>query len=136
MRELAAHYHGPWDEIRDRPDRPRQINYTWFEPTSSMPRGTAAAIVLIGDAAHVCPPTSPRAPRMALEDAAVLAELLLARRPLRPGPLAPFMDRRLRPRRQWVVDASVQLAQWLLDRVEGDVPALIAPLTDLVSKPA
>jgi 2-polyprenyl-6-methoxyphenol hydroxylase-like FAD-dependent oxidoreductase len=31
MRELAAAYHGPWDEIRDDITDPDPINYTWFE---------------------------------------------------------------------------------------------------------
>ena len=48
-------------------------------PTSWTRRGTAARAVLIGDAVHTCPPTIAHGVGQALEDAAVLAELLLAR---------------------------------------------------------
>ena len=36
-------------------------------------------VVLIGDAAHACPPTLAQGGAQALEDAAVLSELLLSR---------------------------------------------------------
>jgi 2-polyprenyl-6-methoxyphenol hydroxylase-like FAD-dependent oxidoreductase len=72
---------------------------------------------------------------MALEDAAVLAELLLAHDTVSDALWQEFTDRRF-PRATWVVDASNQLAQWLIDGVQGDVPALMHQLADLVSKPA
>ena len=47
--------------------------------TSSTPRGIAAASVIIGDAAHSCPPTIAQGAAQGLEDALVLTELLVAR---------------------------------------------------------
>ena len=61
---------------------------------------------------------------MALEDAVVLAELLLQRDDARPGPLGRFTARRYE-RAKTVVDASNALAQWQLDHVQGDIPALM-----------
>ncbi|MBW8486744.1 FAD-dependent monooxygenase [Actinomadura parmotrematis] len=63
--------------------------------------------VLIGDAAHACPPTIAQGAAMCLEDAAVLAELLTGRTP---DPLAAFHARRL-PRVRAVVEASIQLCR-------------------------
>jgi hypothetical protein len=39
-------------------------------------------------------------------------------------------------RAKTVVDASVQLGQWMLDGVEGDVPGLMGTVFALVSQPA
>jgi 2-polyprenyl-6-methoxyphenol hydroxylase-like FAD-dependent oxidoreductase len=72
---------------------------------------------------------------MALADAAVLAELLLAADRLDQPMFDAFVDRRYY-RAKTVVDASVQLGQWLLDRVQGDVPGLMGRVFALVSQPA
>ncbi|MBV9206050.1 MAG: 2-polyprenyl-6-methoxyphenol hydroxylase, partial [Actinobacteria bacterium] len=39
-------------------------------------------------------------------------------------------------RAKTVVDASVQLGQWMLDGVEGNVPALVGKVMAVVSQPA
>lgn len=135
VRELAAHYHGPWDEIRAGLADATKVNYTWFETHVLDAPWNRGRVVLIGDAAHVCPPTLAQGAALALEDAAVLAELLLAHDAVSPALWQQFMDRRFQ-RAKWVVDASNQLAQWLLDHVQGDVPALMRQLAELVSKPA
>ena len=70
--------------------------------------------MLIGDAAHVYPPTLALGAAMALEDAAVLAELLLGRDRLDQDLFDAFTARR-RPRVEAVVDGSVQLTTWLLE---------------------
>ena len=77
-RDLAPQYHGPWDDIRDRMTDPATINYTWFESHLLPPPWNRGRVVLIGDAAHTCPPTIAQGAAMALEDAAVLADVLLA----------------------------------------------------------
>jgi len=46
-----------------------------------------------------------------------------------------FLDRRY-DRVRTVVDASVQLGQWMLDHVRGDAPGLIRSVAELVSRPA
>src|SRR3954454_25321656 len=79
MKALATAYHGPWDEIRQRLDDPSRINYTWFETNLLPAPWNRGRVVLIGDAAHSCPPTLAQGGAQALEDAAVLTDLLLTR---------------------------------------------------------
>jgi 2-polyprenyl-6-methoxyphenol hydroxylase-like FAD-dependent oxidoreductase len=135
MRELASHYHGPWDDIRDSMTAPSRINYTWFETHLLDGPWNRGRVVLIGDAVHTCPPTIAQGAAMALEDAAVLAELLLAADTVDQSVFDAFVERRY-TRAKTVVDASVQLGQWLLDGVQGDVPGLMGRVFALVSQPA
>lgn len=135
MRGLAAAYHGPWDEIRATLDDPSRVNYTWFETHVLPAPWNRGRVVLIGDAAHSCPPTLAQGGAQALEDAAVLAELLLAADTLDDDLWAAFTERRF-ARAQAVVDASNQLGQWLLDHEQGDVPGLMGRIAALVSQPA
>jgi 2-polyprenyl-6-methoxyphenol hydroxylase-like FAD-dependent oxidoreductase len=135
MRALATAYHGPWDEIRDSMTDPTRVNYTWFETHLLDAPWHRGRVVLIGDAAHTCPPTLAQGAAQALEDAAVLAELLLANDTISDELWTTFIDRRL-PRAREVVEASVQLGQWLLDREQGDVPGLMARIAHLLTEPA
>ena len=135
MRDLAAGYHGPWDEIREHLTDPRAINYTWFETHFLEGPWHRGRVVLIGDAVHACPPTLAQGAAQALEDAAVLAELLLAADRLDETLWTQFTARRA-ARARAVVDASVQLGQWLLDRERGDVPGLMRGIATLVREPA
>jgi 2-polyprenyl-6-methoxyphenol hydroxylase-like FAD-dependent oxidoreductase len=135
MRELAAHYKGPWEDILELMVDPETINYTWFESMLLERPWNEGRVVLIGDAAHSCPPTFAQGAAMALEDAAVLCELLAENDSLDPV-FARFMARRSE-RSKVVVDASVQLGQWLLDRTENPpIPALMGKVMGLVSQPA
>ena len=97
--------------------------------------GLAAAGVAVGDAAHACPPTIAQGGAQALEDAAVLTELLLGRPAVDDALWAAFTARRF-DRASTVVGASCQLGQWQLDHEQGDVPGLLATITALVSQPA
>ena len=135
MRELAAAYHGPWDDIRASMTDPSRVNYTWFETHLLDAPWHRGRVVLIGDAAHTCPPTLAQGAAQALEDAAVLAELLLTHDAISDELWTTFTDRRL-PRAKDVVDASVQLGQWLLDHEQGDVPGLMARIAHLLTEPA
>jgi 2-polyprenyl-6-methoxyphenol hydroxylase-like FAD-dependent oxidoreductase len=135
MLDIAAAYHGPWDEIRPGLTDPALVNYTWFETHMLAAPWNRGRVVLIGDAAHSCPPTLAQGGAQALEDAAVLAELLLERTALDDALWHAFTARRFE-RAKTVVDASNQLAQWLLDHEQGDVPGLAARVTALVSQPA
>ncbi|MFD0689661.1 FAD-dependent monooxygenase [Actinomadura fibrosa] len=135
LRELAAAYHGPWDDIRATLTDPGRVNYTWFETHVLPAPWNRGRVVLIGDAAHTCPPTLAQGGAQALEDAAVLAELLTERQAVDQDLWDAFHDRRV-PRARAVVDASNQLAQWQLDHRPGDVPALMHRIADLVSRPA
>jgi 2-polyprenyl-6-methoxyphenol hydroxylase-like FAD-dependent oxidoreductase len=135
MKELSAAYHGPWDDIRETLDDPSRVNYTWFETHLLDAPWNRGRVVLIGDAAHSCPPTIAQGAAQALEDAAVLAELLLAHDDLDQDLWDEFHARRV-DRARTVVEASNQLAQWLLDHEQGDVPALMGRVVGLVSQPA
>jgi len=135
MREIAAAYHGPWDDIRANMNDPALVNYTWFETHMLAAPWNRGRVVIIGDAAHACPPTLAQGGAQALEDAAVLAELLLGRHAVDEVLWAMFTGRRFK-RAKAVVDASNQLGQWLLDHEQGDMPGLIARVTALVSQPA
>jgi 2-polyprenyl-6-methoxyphenol hydroxylase-like FAD-dependent oxidoreductase len=135
MLDLAAAYHGPWDEIRAGLTDPALVNYTWFETHVLPAPWNRGRVVLIGDAAHSCPPTLAQGGAQALEDAAVLAELLIERPVVDDALWAAFTGRRFE-RAATVVEASNQLGQWLLDHEQGDVPGLAARINALVSQPA
>ncbi|WP_311765194.1 FAD-dependent monooxygenase [Streptomyces zingiberis] len=129
MRRLAAGYGGAWTEIREHLTDPARIHYTWFHRLLVAGDWHRGRVVLAGDAAHACPPTLAQGAAMSLEDALVLAELLTA-----PGSgtggldalLTAYRDRRFARVRR-VVEASVQLGEWLMngDR-DADAPGLIA----------
>ncbi|KGH45026.1 2-polyprenyl-6-methoxyphenol hydroxylase [Modestobacter caceresii] len=135
MRQLSEAYHGPWDEIRETLTDPSRVNYTWFETHVLDEPWNRGRVVLIGDAAHTCPPTIAQGGAMALEDAVVLAELLTERTVLDQDLWDAFHARRY-ARAKTVVDASNTLAQWQLDHVQGDAPALFRQIAELTSQPA
>lgn len=136
MRSLSEAYHGPWDDIRPFITADREVNYTFFEAhvvEGDWHRGRA---VIIGDAAHSCPPTLAQGAAQSLEDAAVLSELLLAADSLDGRLWDAFTARRLARARE-VVQASVQLGQWLIEHnPNADVPGLLARINVLVTEPA
>ncbi|TDC81085.1 FAD-dependent oxidoreductase [Actinomadura sp. 7K507] len=144
MRALAEGYGGAWDEIRAGITDPDRINYTWFESLLVDRPWNRGRVVLIGDAAHACPPTLAQGAAQCLEDASVLAELLLAADHL-DGPVSDqpvsgqpvfeaFMDRRFE-RAKAVVEASVQLGEWQLDpSPDADVPGLMGRIAALVTE--
>jgi 2-polyprenyl-6-methoxyphenol hydroxylase-like FAD-dependent oxidoreductase len=133
MRELAEAYHGPWDDIRVSLTDPHAVNYTWFEALVVPAPWNRGRVVLVGDAAHACPPTLAQGGAQALEDAAVLTELLLSRTVVDGELWSAFTGRRF-DRAKAVVEASCQLGQWQLDHEQGDVPGLLAKITTLVSQ--
>jgi 2-polyprenyl-6-methoxyphenol hydroxylase-like FAD-dependent oxidoreductase len=135
MRGLSEAYHGPWDDIREGMKDPSRVNYTAFETQVLEAPWNRGRVVLIGDAAHTCPPTLAQGAAQALEDAAVLAELLLAGDAVDAQLWTAFTERRF-SRATEVVDASLQLGQWLMDHERGDVPGLMARVAHLLSEPA
>jgi prepilin-type processing-associated H-X9-DG protein len=136
MVELSRSYAGPWNDIRPLITEDRGVNYTYFESHIVDGPWNRGRAVLIGDAAHSCPPTLAQGGAQALEDAAVLAELLLAADTLDDALWSDFMSRRL-DRAKAVVEASVQLVTWLLEhRTDADVPGLMGGIAAMVSVPA
>ena len=125
MRALAQGYGGFWPEIVKHIDDQAKVNYTWFDRHLVEGPWHRGRVVLVGDAAHCCPPTLAQGAAMSLEDASVLCELLTTRDDWDDQLFTDYRDRRL-PRVRMVVDASVQLGQWVLDGVrDADVPGLI-----------
>ena len=125
MRRLAQAYGGAWPEITKHITDPRKVNYTWFDRLLVEGSWHRGRVVLIGDAAHCCPPTMAQGAAMSLEDALVLAELLTGGRDWDDELLQSYYERRI-PRVRRVVEASVQLGQWQLDGVrDADMPGLI-----------
>ena len=135
MRELSEAYHGPWDDIRESLVDPSTVNYTWFEKHVLPAPWHRGRVVLIGDAAHTCPPTLAQGAAQALEDASVLSDVLLRYDEPSDEMWSEFESRRV-PRATQVVDASMQLVQWLLDGVQGDVPGLMGRIAQLLTQPA
>jgi 2-polyprenyl-6-methoxyphenol hydroxylase-like FAD-dependent oxidoreductase len=135
MKRLSLAYHGPWDEIRELLTDPDAVNYTWFETHLLPAPWNRGRVVLIGDAAHTCPPTLAQGGAQALEDAAVLGDLLLHADAVDGALWDAFHARRV-DRARAVVDASNQVARWQLDHVQGDAPSLFRRIAELVSRPA
>lgn len=135
VRELASHYHGPWDEIRESIVDPDAIHYTQFEEHLLPAPWNRGRVVVIGDAAHVCPPTFAQGAALALEDAMVLTELLQAASDVDDDLWDQFHARRV-PRVQAVVEGSITLARWQLDGVEGDLPGLMGRVQSVTAQPA
>ncbi|GGN64438.1 hypothetical protein GCM10011579_033820 [Streptomyces albiflavescens] len=134
MRRLAQGYGGFWPEITEHITDPAKVNYTWFDQLLVEGSWHRGRIVLIGDAAHCCPPTLAQGAAMSLEDASVLSELLISGRPWDDELFQEYYERRI-PRVQAVVEASVQLGQWQLDGVrDADVPGLIGRTMSLLKE--
>ena len=135
MRTLAAKYAGPWEDILERMTDPETVHYTLFESHLLPAPWHRDRTVLIGDAAHSCPPTLAQGAAQALEDAEVLTELVMAHDDLEEA-LTAFVERR-HGRVETVVDASLQLGTWLLEHDrDADVPGLMGRTLGLVSQPA
>ncbi len=135
FRELSLLYHGPWDEARDAFTDPANLNYTWFERHLLDSPWNRGRVVLIGDAAHVCPPTIAQGAAISLEDAWVIADLLTTSDRVDDALWNAFMARRYE-RVKTVVDGSMQLVQWNIDHVQGDVPGVMRQVGEVVGVPA
>lgn len=135
---LASSYHGAWDDVRASLTPETFINYAHFESHVVPGDWHRGRVVLVGDAAHSCPPTIAQGAAQGFEDATVLAELLVAAGTFDESLLTGYAARR-RPRAAEVVDASVQIARWMLEHApqsEADVPGLMRRISTLVTEPA
>lgn len=125
MLEESRAYDGPWNSIRADLEAGAHANYTWFTHHIVEEPWNRGRVVIIGDAAHSCPPTIAQGAAQGLEDAFVLTEVLTNRDAVDEGLWDEFHARRL-PRAKAIVTASVQLGQWQLDGVrDADVPGLM-----------
>ncbi|MEU6680164.1 FAD-dependent oxidoreductase [Streptomyces sp. NPDC046925] len=125
MRALAQHYGGHWPEITAHITDPAKINYTWFDRMLVEGSWHRGRVVLVGDAAHCCPPTLAQGAALSMEDARVLTEMLTATDTWDDALFQAYYERRI-ARVRPVVEASVQIGQWQLDGVrDADVPGLM-----------
>ena len=110
MYERSDGYGGTWGRIREDIGPGSSVSHTrieWLLVDDPWYRGR---VIVIGDAAHACPPLIAQGAAMCAEDAVVLADLVTGERPLGQA-LAAFMARRL-PRVGIVVRNSLRLARW------------------------
>ncbi|MFD7292050.1 FAD-dependent oxidoreductase [Streptomyces sp. NPDC059897] len=125
MRRLASAYGGHWPEITAHITDPAQVNYTWFDRMLVEGSWHRGRVVLVGDAAHCCPPTLAQGAALSMEDAWVLTQMLTASDTWDDALFQAYYERRI-TRVRPVVEASVQLGQWQLDGVrDADVPGLM-----------
>ncbi len=136
MLEESRAYGGPWNAIRADLEKGAHTNYTWFTKHVVDAPWNRGDVVIIGDAAHSCPPTIAQGAAQGLEDALVLTELLIARDALDQQLWDDFHARRL-PRATAVVEASSQLAQWQIDGDrDADTGGLIFGIAKKMAEPA
>ncbi|MDT3726876.1 FAD-dependent oxidoreductase [Streptomyces sp. DSM 41972] len=125
MRRLASSYGGHWPEITEHITDPAKVNYTWFDRLLVEGSWHRGCVVLVGDAAHCCPPTLAQGAALSLEDAWVLAQMLTGSDAWDDALFQAYHERRI-ARVRPVVEASVQIGQWQLDGVrDADVPGLM-----------
>ncbi|MFC9259037.1 FAD-dependent oxidoreductase [Streptomyces hydrogenans] len=126
MVRLASAYGGAWPEITATITDPSKVNYTWFDRLLVEGSWHRGRVVLVGDAAHCCPPTMAQGAALSLEDSWVLAQMLIAADTWDDALLQAYYERRI-ARVRPVVEASVQIGRWQLDGVrDADVPGLMA----------
>ncbi|HWL76890.1 FAD-dependent monooxygenase [Microbacterium sp.] len=136
MLEESRAYDGPWNAIRADLEKGAHANYTWFTKHIVEAPWNRGRVVIIGDAAHSCPPTIAQGAAQGLEDALVLTELLTTRDAVDQELWDAFHARRL-PRAKAVVEASVQLAQWQIDGDrDADAGGLIFGIAQQMAQPA
>jgi 2-polyprenyl-6-methoxyphenol hydroxylase-like FAD-dependent oxidoreductase len=133
IKQLTNDLHGPWDEIRASLGESSQVNYTCATTHVLPPPWNKGRTVVIGDAAHIAPPTIAQGAAMGLEDASVLGQLVSAAENLEPV-WHDFMKRRC-DRARTVIDGSHQIGVWLKNREQGDIPGVMRDIATLVSKP-
>ncbi|MFF9858694.1 FAD-dependent oxidoreductase [Streptomyces tendae] len=125
MRRLASAYGGHWPELTEHITDPAKVNYTWFDRLLVEGSWHRGRVVLVGDAAHCCPPTLAQGAALSLEDAWVLAQMLTGTDAWDDVLFQAYHERRI-ARVRPVVEASVQIGQWQLDGVrDADVPGLM-----------
>jgi 2-polyprenyl-6-methoxyphenol hydroxylase-like FAD-dependent oxidoreductase len=110
MYERSEGYGGTWGKIRETLGPDSNVSHTrieWLLLDDPWYRGRA---IVIGDAAHACPPLIAQGAAMCAEDAVVLAELVTGELPVARA-LPAFMARRM-PRVEIVVRNSMQLVRY------------------------
>lgn len=110
MRERGAGYGGTWGRIVAALPDDTAVDYRWIEAVLVDEPWHRGRTMVIGDAAHACPPLIAQGAAMCMEDAVLLAELVTGDEPVEKA-LEHFMSRRL-PRVRMVLENSLRLAEW------------------------
>ncbi|MFT3873917.1 MAG: FAD-dependent monooxygenase [Nocardioides sp.] len=120
LKEHGQGYGGIWGEVRDSLPDDAIVNYQWIEAICVESPWYRGRTIIIGDAAHACPPLIAQGAAMCSEDAVVLAEMLTsgAAGATVEEVLSAFMERRF-PRVKMVLDNSLTLADW---EIHPDTP--------------
>ena len=117
LKEHGQGYGGIWGEVRDSLADDAVVNYQYIEAICVEAPWYRGRSIIIGDAAHACPPLIAQGAAMCAEDAVVLAEMLTGGDGV-DEVLPTFMERRF-PRVKMVLDNSLQLAEW---EIHPDTP--------------
>ena len=80
LKERGQGYGGIWGQVRDSLADDAIVNYQWIEAICVDSPWHRGRTIIIGDAAHACPPLIAQGAAMCAEDAVVLAEMLTVRR--------------------------------------------------------
>ena len=80
LKERGQGYGGIWGQVRDSLADDAIVNYQWIEAICVDSPWFRGRTIIIGDAAHACPPLIAQGAAMCAEDAVVLAEMLTVRR--------------------------------------------------------
>ena len=110
LKEHGQGYGGVWGEVRDSLADDARVNYQHIEAILVEDQWYRGRSIVIGDAAHACPPLIAQGAAMCAEDAVVLAEMLTSGDGV-DQVFQKYLDRRF-PRVKMVLDNSLQLADW------------------------
>lgn len=134
MYERSEGYGGTWGKIRGTLGPQSDVLHTrieWLLLDDPWYRGRA---IVIGDAAHACPPLIAQGAAMCAEDAVVLAELVTGDLPVGRA-LPAFMARRM-PRVEIVVRNSMQLVRYEMatePHTDADVARAMSSTLDFLA---
>ncbi|MBZ5740938.1 FAD-dependent monooxygenase [Nocardioides mangrovi] len=117
LKERSEGYGGVWGEIRASLADDAIVNYQWIEAICVESPWFRGRTIIIGDAAHACPPLIAQGAAMCAEDAVILAEMVTGGDKVE-DVLPAFMERRF-PRVKMVLDNSLTLADW---EIHPDTP--------------
>jgi 2-polyprenyl-6-methoxyphenol hydroxylase-like FAD-dependent oxidoreductase len=136
MREQFSHYAGPFAEIRESITEADRINFTVAESLLMPQAWHRGRIVFAGDAVHACPPTFALGAAMGLEDAQILADLLVSAPKFDESLFVRYRERRL-PRVECVVKNSIEMVNLLLDHTaRGRFAEMVHATNVVVAEPA
>jgi 2-polyprenyl-6-methoxyphenol hydroxylase-like FAD-dependent oxidoreductase len=128
LRDRGAGYGGTWGEAIASLPEDTVVDYRWLETVLVEDPWYRGRALVVGEAAHACPPLIAQGAAMCVEDAVLLAELACGDEPVAAA-LERFMARRL-PRVRMVMENSLQLAEWEINPgTPGADPARIVSET-------